>query len=382
MAAHFGMHNQEIVRAWLAYNLHQSAGEASLVVLMSAVGQGIGAPLGGVAADRFDRRRITMSMQAVMFAAAALVGVLVILNVIELWHLLMLALVTGGAGSLHAPARQSLVFNLVGPKHVSNALAINSGVASVTTLVGPAIAGLVIATVGVGPAYFCSVAAFAISIATLRGIVEGAPRRIADERESLFRSMTGGARYLFRQKPLFWLFIISCGGIMIGHPFRNNMSPFAVEALNGGPGTFGVLLSLIGLGAVGAGIFIAAISDYKNKGNLLIWSGVAWGLAIVALSQAPNLLVAVPILLVIGVSQMFFQVMTNIGLQTNVEDAYRGRILSFHVMSFSLSGITALLLGYATDWAGVRPAFLGLGLILFAFVAVMGFWRKDVRTME
>lgn len=381
MAVCFGEQSHEVVRAWLAYDLHNSASEAGIVLLVSAIGQGISTPFGGVVADRLDRKRIMMWTQALMFATSFFVGILVIFNVIQLWHLFALGFVMGVAFGLNGPARQSFVFNIVGANYVSNGLAINYGVLSAMRLIAPALAGLIIATVSIGVAFFSSVVAFALAMVTLKHVVSGSPQKRPENRQSLYLSMKEGASYLYRRRQLFWLFITACGGIILGLPLRNSMSAFVSEGLSAGAGTFGTLLSLMGLGALGAIIFFARVSNFKNKGSLLIWSGIVSGLMIVALSQATTLFIGVPILLVIGAAQVFNQMLPNIVIQRNVEDAFRGRLLSIQALSYSLAGGTGLLLGLLIDFAGVRPAFLALGIILFAFTATIGVWRKDIHAL-
>ena len=380
-AANFGLQNQEVVRAWVAYNLHGSAADSGLVILLSAVGQAIGAPLGGVVADRFDRKRIIITMQAILLIVSALAGILVILDVIQLWHLMMLSFVTGIAGSMHMPARQSLIYNIVGPKYIANAAAMSNGLMSMMRLIGPAVAGLLIAVAGDGPAYFSSVAAFVISMVTLRIVTESHTPRITPTRESPLRSLVEGAKYIYRRRPLFWLYVLSAGVIMMGAPFRENMSPFAIEELEGGPGTYGNLLSLLGLGALGGSVILAATSGSKNKGSMLIISGLVWGAMILVFSQVPSLPVAVPVLLILGSAQAISFTILSIVIQGTVDDAYRGRLLSFHLLSFSAAGFTGLAIGHVVDWAGVRTTFLGMGVVIVTFVLFMALWRKDIRRL-
>ncbi len=377
----FGFQNQELVRAWLAYSLHESAAELGLVVLVSAVAQGIGAPLGGVIADRFDRKKTMVWTQMVSFTASAVIGVLVIMNVVEIWHLALLALVTGAATSLHMPARQSMVFAIVGPKHLANALAINGGLMSGMRLFAPAIGGLVINFAGIGPAYFLSVFAYAVSIATLTFVVPKVSHQGAIKRESPLRSIIEGMRYLYRVKPLFWLYVFSTGSLMIASPFRDMLSPFAVRRLDGDERTLGFIVSLMGLGAILGSVAMAALSSFRRKGSLLVWGAAMWALLLVALAYVPSFSIGVPVFILIGISQAIFTTSVAIMMQSNVEDAYRGRILSFHLVSYSIPGFTTLAMGHVVDAQGVQVAFLGMGVVLLLYVAAMGLWRKDVRAL-
>jgi len=378
----FGFQNQELVRAWLAYSLHRSAAELGLVVLMSAIAQGLGAPIGGVIADRFDRKRIMVWTQGISFAASAMIGVLVILGVVQIWHLVLLALVTGAATSLHMPARQSIVFDIVGPKYLANALAINGGLMSGMRLFAPAIGGLVINVAGIGPAYFLSVAAYAVSMATLTFVVPKVAHQGTVKRESPFHSLVEGMRYLYRVKPLFWLYIFSTGSLLIASPFRDMMSPFAVDQLGGDERTLGFIVSLMGLGAILGSIVMAALSGYRGKASLLLIGSISWALLLVALAYVPSFSIGVPLFIAIGIAQAIFTTCVTIMMQSNVEDAYRGRMLSFHLISYSLPGFTTLALGHVVDAQGVQVAFVSIGIMLLVFVIALGLWRKDVRALR
>ena len=322
-----------------------------------------------------------MWTQALMFVTSLLLTLLASLDVVRLWHLLILALAMGIAGGINGPSRQSVVFNIVGPNYVSNALALNYGMLSAMRLAAPLIAGFIIAGMGVGPAFFSSVVAFAVSMVMLRSVVVGLPQKKLEKRESLRFLIREGAAHLYQRKPLFWLFVLCCVGIMLGLPLRTSLSAFASEGLSRGPGVYGILLGVLGLGGLLATVLMTRISNSKNKGSLLIWSGIVSGFMIVTLSQAQYLLIALPILLVIGATQMLYQVVPNIVIQRNVEDAYRGRLLSIQSLSYSLAGGTGLLLGIVIDAAGIRTAFTGLGITLAVFIAAIGAWRKDIHSL-
>jgi MFS family permease len=378
----FGFQNQEIVRAWLAYSLHRSAADVGLVVLASAVAQVAGAPIGGIVADRFDRRRVMVSMQTVSFIASALVGVLVIADVIRIWHLVLLAIVTGGATSLHMPSRHSIMFDIVGKRHLSNALAINAGMMSGMRLIAPAVAGLVINYAGIGPAYFLSVFSYAVSLATLSFVVPKVEKRTEVKRESPQRAYLEGIRYLFRNRQLFWLYIFSSVTLLIAAPFREMLSPFADKQLHGDADTFGLILSLTGVGAILGSVAMAAFSGFSKKALLMFCGAASWGLLLVAMAYVPNFGTGVPVFITIGFAQAIFTTCVSILMQSNVEDAYRGRMLSFHLISYSMPGVSALAIGHVVDAQGVQAAFVGIGAALLLFVAAMSVWRKDIRALR
>ncbi len=279
------------------------------------------------------------------------------------------------------PARQSIVFDIVGPKHLANALAINGGLMSGMRLFAPAIGGLVINFAGIGPAYFLSVFAYAISIATLTFVVPKVSQTGSVKRESPLRAMVEGMRYLYRVKPLFWLYVFSTGSLLIASPFRDMMSPFAVRRLDGDERTLGFIVSLMGLGAIFGSIAMAALSSFRHKGNLLVVGAAAWALLLVALAYVPSFSIGVPVFIFIGISQAVFTTAVTILMQSNVEGAYRGRILSFHLVSYSIPGFATLIMGHVVDAQGVQVAFLSMGTVLLLFVAAMGLWRKDVRAL-
>ncbi len=169
---------------------------------------------------------------------------------------------------------------------------------------------------------------------------------------------------------------------MIGFPFRDLMPAFASDALDQGPEGFGLVLSMLGVGALLGSLTIAFVVQVRRKGPVILMFGLVWGALLAALSFAPNVGLSIPVLLGLGWTSVGFQNFMSITVQTKVDDAYRGRITSFQLVTFGLHPIGTLGLGLMAEELGIRTAFFIAGLMLLSYIAILGAWRRDLRELS
>ena len=376
-----GFQSMLVVTSWLAWELTESEFMLGAVLLMSGVAQVFIAPVGGVIADRFARKPIMISMQSLILANGAVLGVLVAADRIEVWHLFVSAGLFGAANSLHMPSRQAFVFNLVGKEHLQNALALNAGAMSSMRLIGPAIGGVMIGWLGAEAVYFTVAGGYVVSIAIMALFLtaDGAPARVKEE--SALTSFTEGVGYLKRHPVLKWLVLGLLGATLIGLPFRD-LLPAVADVLGQGPKGFGLLLSMSGLGALLGSLVIAAWSNMRAKGKAYIVSGVAWGAAVALLAVSPNMASALVMMIVLGAISTGFNTINNILVQTNVDDAYRGRVLSFLMVMFGMHLVGAVIIGSIAEFTGIRWALAGSGAVMGLFALYLGLGRTEIRRLD
>lgn len=378
----YAFQNQNAVRGWLAFELTGEALSIGAVLAASGVAQAVAAPIGGVLADRFDRKRLMIGMQAIILVVAVFIGILVVTDAIRVWHLYATAAVSGFAMSIHMPSRQAFVYDIVGGRHIANAIALNAGLNNSMRLIGPAVAGVVIAFFGIGTAYFMTAAAYVLSITVLLVFIGPTNQQFRVDPQSPLRDFREGLRYLWGRRTIFWLVILGLGASTLGLPYRDMMPAFAVDALGQDAKGWGLLLSMAGLGALIGSVVIAATADSVRKGPVILWVGVVWGALFALMAIAPNMPVAILFLLGLGATSTAFNTLINISIQTNVEDAFRGRMLSFYMLTFSVHPMGALAIGALADAIGIRQALFGAGLVMLAFALVMSVTRRDIRRLS
>ncbi len=337
-------------------------------------------PIAGLMADRFDRKRLLMWTQAVQCALALGLGILVVLGTAQLWEVYLFALLLGIVTAIDAPARQAFVSELVPDADLPNAVALNSTSFQSARLVGPALAGVLVAVIGAGPVFLLNALSFGGVIVGL-GLIRRSQLRSVTRLAPAKGQIRDGLRYV-RSRPdilvvLVMVFIVGTFGFNFP-VFIATMS--TVEFGQGATG-FGVLSSVIAAGAV-AGSLLAARRERARFGVVVVASA-AFGLACLLAALAPNLWLFALTLLVIGVSSLTMMTTANAYVQTTTEPAMRGRVMALYMAIFAGgTPIGAPVVGLVANGLGPRWA-LGIGAlsgVIAAAVAIV--WlvvRKGMR---
>ncbi|MFC4764911.1 MFS transporter [Dyella koreensis] len=315
-------------------------------------------PLTGFAADHFDRRKLLFVTQATMGVLALGLGVLTIAGVVQLWHVYVFALLLGCVAAFDAPARQTFVAELVDEADLSNAVALNSTSFNAGRMIGPAIAGVLIAAVGTGWVFLINAVSFAAVIASLcllrREALHSGPRGLHTR-----GSLLEGFRYVW-QRPdlkalLFMLFLIGTFGLN----FPIFISAMSVSVFHAGADQYGLLSSIMALGSV-AGALLAARRAQPSMAVLLAGAGV-FGIGVALAAVMPGFLSFGVVLILVGACAQTFTTSTNSLVQLSTTPAMRGRVIAI-LLAVALGGtpIGAPLVGWVADTFGPRWA-LGVG---------------------
>ena len=193
-----GFQSMQVVTGWLAFEISDSVFVLALVLFVSGVAQTVAAPLGGVLADRLDRKKQMIAMQSTILATALVMGGIAVVGTVELWHLFISAGVFGFAMSVHMPARQAFVYNIVGKEHIANGMAINAGAMSTMRLAGPGIGGVLIGAAGPEWVYFLAGAGYAASVAILLFVLHPQEEDRPINQEPFLDSFRDGIAYVRR----------------------------------------------------------------------------------------------------------------------------------------------------------------------------------------
>ncbi len=375
-----GLWLQQVTINWLAFDLSGSSfvvGLASGARSLPLLGLG---PVGGVMADRYDKKRLMLLTQIAQLLLTFAFGLVIIAGWIQVWHLFAFSLLSGIAWALNMPVRQSVVPTTVPREDMMNAMALNSAGFNITRIIGPALAGIMITTVGPGENFLIQSAAYlgvAISVMQLRlPEVKQAARDV-----NVWGNLKEGAAYVWKHDTLRTQMSLALVPVVIALPYIAILPQFNREDLGGDPGSFGMLMAAPGLGAVSATLVLASMKNMDRKGLLLLGAVFSLGMSLIALAFAPSLWVALPILVVIGACQMAYMTTNQTVLQLTAPDDYRGRVMGIYMLNQGMLPLGSLFSGTIADiWsAPIALAIMG-GLV--ALMAVAFFFRSPtIRNM-
>lgn len=344
---------QAIASCWLAYRLTNSPLMLGIVGFSSQAPIFLFGPLGGFLADTGNKRRILIVTQAISMAQALVFAALTLSGKIEVWHIITLGVVLGCVNSFDMPVRQSFVVDMVEGKEIlSNAIALNSLQFNIARLIGPSIAGIIIAIWGEGVCFLINGLSFIAVIGSLAAmrvaIIKGKPKNY-----KIIDGIWEGFNYASKSIPIRYILLLLSIVSVTGASYVVLMPVFARDIIGGGPKTLGFLMSSAGIGALGATLYLASRKTVRGLGRMLAISASIFALSLVAFSFSKSLAVSMAVLVITGFGVMAHMAASNIILQTIVDDDKRGRVMSFYTMAFIgtapigslLSGIMASRMG-------------------------------------
>ncbi len=364
---------QFVAQNWLVYRL---TGSAAMLGLVNFVGLVPALPMGlwaGSLADRFDKRRLVIIAQTVMFVQAAVLAALTLSGVVRVWHVMALAFIFGIARALDVPARQAFVVEIVGKEDLTNAIALNSTIFNVARTAGAALAGLLIVAVGEGVAFTVNAVTFLPVIAALLAM------RIRTQNGNgnapAKRPIAEGVRYAVRNRSV-WL-VISLIGVsaFFVMPYAVLMPVFAREVFGGGADIYGYLMTFVGGGALAGALTVASLGPRARRGLVLTLANVTFAALVIAFAFTRTFWLAAAVLATAG---FFFVMQNSLGnslIQLAVPDRLRGRIMSIYFLVFmGALRLGSLQAGYVAHYVNVRAA-LVIGGVASLVWGLLVAWR-------
>ncbi len=360
---------QMTAQAWLVLSLTHSSTWLGVIIALQTLPVLVLGPYGGVIADRVDKRKLMMALQSAMGVQALALGVLTVTGVVTVWEIGALAALLGFNNAFENPARQSFMLELVGPEHLRNAVSLNSVLVNVARSVGPAVAGILIATVGDGVSFLVNAGSFVAVVVSLTTMDRSAlsptspmPRARGQLREGLRYVRSTPALAV----PLLMMAVAGC----LTYEFQVTLPVMAQRGLNVGATGFGFMTAAMGAGAVVGGLFVAARGKTGLKPLVLAATGFAAAMTIATL--APSLGIELVALALAGAASIAFMSTGNSTLQLNAAPEMRGRVMSLWFVAFQGSTpIGGPLVGWLMAVIGPRAG-LGLGAVTVALVAIGG----------
>jgi len=326
---------QSVAMSWLVYRLTGSAFLLGVVGFTSQIPTFLLAPVAGVFADRWNRRHLLIATQALAMLQAAVLAAAVLTGVIQVWHIIVLSILLGVVNAFDIPIRQSFIVEMVSQrKDLSNAIALNSSIVQAARLIGPAIAGLLVASVGEGVCFVLnSVSYLAVLLALAAMNLEPKPNQ-NKSRRNVLHELQDGFRYSLGFGPIRTILLMVALVSLTGIPYTVLIPVFAKEILHGGAHTFGFLMTAGGCGALAATIYLASRKSVLGLGKLIVFAGFLFAIGVASFAVSTNINVSFASLVIAGFGAITMIASSNTILQTILEEHMRGRVMSFFAVAF------------------------------------------------
>jgi len=325
----------QIATVWLVYQLTNSALLLGVVGFVGQIPSFVLAPFGGVLVDRRNPHHVLIVTQVLAMLQSLALAVLTLAGIIQIWHILVLSFLQGLINAFDAPARQTFVKDIVErPADLASAIALNSSLVNGVRLVGPAIAGVIIARIGTGYCFLIDGVSYIAVISALLAM-HLAPKKIAAETgANALQRIKEGFVYAFGFPPIRAILLLMAIFSLVAMPYSILIPIFATQILHGDAHTLGFLMAASGIGALMGGIYLSTRTTVVGLGKVIIVAPAFAGVGLIAFALSRNLWLSLLFALLIGLGSILQIAASNTVLQTIVEDSKRGRVLSLFTMAF------------------------------------------------
>ncbi len=357
---------QSVAQAWLVYRLARSALLLGLVGFSGQLPVLLLSPLGGAAADRLDRRRVLLATQTSAMVLALLLGLLTVAHAVTVPAVMAIAAGLGVVNAFDMPTRQSFVIEMVTRDDLPNAIALNSSMVNAARMLGPAVAGVLVAAVGEGWCFILNGLSYvAVILALLRIRV---PARVRPVPPSMLAHLAGGFRFAARSGPIRALLTLIGVISLFGMPYAVLMPLFADRVLGVGAKGLGLLMGSSGIGALGGALLLARRRAVKGLGRWVVTAAAVFGLSLILFALSRRLGVSLALLFVTGLATVLQTAASNTLLQTLSPDDMRGRVMSlFSMMFLGMAPFGAFFAGASAQRIGApRTVMIGGSVCILA----------------
>ena len=369
-----------IATSWLVYRLTDSALLLGLVSFAGQIPTFVLAPFAGVWVDRLNRHRVLVVTQVLAMLQSFGLAVLALTHRITIFDIIVLSAFQGLINAFDMPARQAFVVEMVEERaDLSNAIALNSSMVNMARLIGPSLAGIIIAGVGEGFCFLIDGFSYLAVIASLL-LMRLAGRETASARSSMTEELREGWALVTNSVAIRSLLLLLAIVSLMGMPYTVLMPIFAGGVLHGGPHTLGFLMGASGVGALAGAVHLASRKSVLGLGKVVVISAAMFGAGLVGFSLSRWLWLSLPLMFVTGMGMMRQMASTNTILQTIAPEEKRGRVMSYYTMAFvGMAPMGSLLAGSVAAKIGAPSTLLMAGLCCIAGSVWFGLHLKDVR---
>jgi len=364
---------QNVAQAWLVYRL---TGSSLLLGSVSFAGQFpifLAGPLGGLVADRYHKQRVVIATQTASMILALLLAILTLTRTVQVWHIFVLAASLGVVNAFDIPGRQAFLVDMVGKEDLMNAIALNSSMFNGARIIGPAIAGVLVARIGEGWCFFANAVSYIAVIAGLMLMrVEHRPHA---EVASPLAHVIEGFRFIQRTKPIRAILLLLGLVSLVAMPYTVLMPIFADKILHRGARGLGILMGAIGVGAMLGALTLASKRGVRGLGRWIALACAGFGVSLILFSLSRNLWFSAALLLPVGFCMMLQMASSNTLIQAMVPDELRGRVMAAYSMVFiGMGPFGALFGGALADRLGA-PVTVAMGAVASIGAAAI-FWSR------
>jgi len=381
LISNIGTWMQVIAQAWVVYQLGHSELTLGLVAFASAIPNLVVSPWGGVIVDRISRRKVLMLTQSGAMLLSFILAWLTFTNIVQEWHVILLAALTGVITAFDAPARQAITPELVGKKDVANAIAMNSMMFNSARVVGPAIGGMMLATVGAAWCFTVNGISF---LAVLIGLwlMKLPPHRKSGQDTSPWKQLVGGFQYAANNREISTLILLSLVFSIFGVSYTTVLPAFVEKNLQLGATAFGWVNAVTGLGAVtGAFLLVHHISN-NRRGLFLIITNIAFPVTLIAFALTKFYPLSLMLAYLLGLGFMVQFTTINTLLQARVEDDFRGRVMGLYTLSFfGFSPFGNLLMGALGEKFGLTFVMILFGVLSLILSRIVLARNPGIKTL-
>lgn len=370
-----------VAQSWLVLELTNSP------LLLGVTGMAYAAPtialtlLGGVIADRADRRKIMIWSQCASAAMFLLLAALILFDWVVLWHVLAVAVLSGCVRAFDRPSRMALLPQMVPKEDITNAVAIGGTIWQLNRLVGPAVAGMLIFLVGIGPTYLFCFAASLIAVVLWLGI-RLAASSAAPSPGGVVHHMAEGLNFI-RTHEIYYTFIgMTFFNSVFGMSYLILMPVFARNVLDVGAQGFGFLQSAGGAGALAGVLAVAWVSHSRGQSRLALFGATAFGVLLISFALSKSYILSLLLAVALGIASQFYMTIINALLQVNLPDGLRGRVMGIFGLTWELMPVGGMIAGAIAEFAGA-PLAVGFGGFMVAGMALaVIIFRPQIRRLE
>jgi MFS family permease len=386
----FAMNMQLVAQGWLVYEMTSSAVSLTYVTLAFMLPQVVFSPIGGVLADRIKKKGIIGWGPFANGCATLVMAYFVLDGQATFEHFIWMGLFNGTVMALSIPARTALIPEIVGEFLMFNAMAFNTASWNLARILGPALAGFMIAVFaggdtssayGVGLVYIILSILYLVSAFTVLPIRhKGEPTSTSDK--SPLNDLTEGIAYVVKSKIVGGLILLSIFPFLFGISINTFLPAFNRDVLQGGPDDLGLLMTFMGVGAIVGSLLLAKLGNLRHKGYWVLLTSVMWGIGVAVFAVTSTFNFAAATICFIGLVSAINMSMNRSIVQLQVSQSMRGRVMSIDMMSHGLMPLGVLPISYLVDNVSIQVGLVTSGVILVILTCVTGFFMPQIRAID
>ena len=359
-----------VTQSWLVVELMNDSPLAlSLSIVSFTAPITVVSLVGGVMADRIPRRRLVIISQSGNAAMTFLMATLDLSGVIDFWHVMAIGLVNGSMMAFNMPSRQAIISDIVPESRLMNAVSVNNSSMNLTRVVGPATAGFLILFIDTWAVFYLVSAMYVFSALSMAMVRAGA-EAVARSGKGMRGDIGAGLSYVAEDPTRRGLIIMSFIPALFGYSYYALLPAWGREALDIGSEGLGVLMMLMGVGALVGTVILASMHNFNRRGVFLLLFCLLWGIALATFAQTSSYLQAIPLLMLVGLLNSVFMSLNMTLIQTNSSREMRGRVMSIAMMSFGVMPLSGVPFGILAELTSTPFALTLSGLLLVAFTLV------------